>query len=332
MSDTKNPVNDRLTELGLAEDVIVKIVESGAAELDDLQYLTADDLVGFGVSVIQARKAVAALAPSVPEAPTVDPTAELGENETPTKAHVNGFANALGADPTMMMMLMSGGLGGDADLSGMMPVRSLVDGYNPKRRDMFLMFMGHVEKRLGAPIVVIDSNGAINRELTVQYIEELEEGHPAAESNIYFDSDSTPHEVIRVGVDAQSIYDADPLKPSTALRKNGMGVGRINWSNVPTEVRQVAFFAATQTKEIDPTNDGHLSWLRDHMKEGANRLVFHGQAPRAISMYNEAARTGSLPTLRVMLSRNPRQPEIMPRRRRAAPKDLSGIGGTYPND
>jgi hypothetical protein len=132
-------------------------------------------------------------------------------------------------------------------------------------------------------------------------------------------------------VDAQSVNDADPLQPEKALQKNGMGTGRINWTGVPLEVRQVAFFAATKTHEIDPNNDAHLTWLRDHMKKGAQRLVFHGQAPKAISEYNEAYRTGSLPTLRVMLSRGPRRKETMPRRR-------AGIGlgaqasGRYPRD
>jgi len=153
--------------------------------------------------------------------------------------------------------------------------------------------------------------------LTVEYIEGLEEGREAAENNIYFDETGQPYEVIKVGVDAQSVYDADPLKPTKALQKNGMGTGRINWKGVPLEVRQVAFYAANQTGEIDPANDAHLTWLRDHVKKDARRLVFHGQAPRAISEYNEAYRTGSLPMLRVMLSRGPRRKETMPRRRKA---------------
>lgn len=94
-----------------------------------------------------------------------------------------------------------------------------------------------------------------------------------------------------------------------------MGVGRINWKNVSLDVRQVAYYAATKTGELAANNDGHLTWLRDHMKADAKRWVFHGQAPKAISEFNEAARTGSLPTLRVMLARGPRRREAGPRRR-----------------
>lgn len=321
-----DPVTTKLRSLGVGDDVITQVKsELGAETVEDLAGLTEADLVGAGMKKLPARTLVAKLAP--PSAPIgkADPNAELEEGEQPTQAQVAGFANVLGADPTSLLLLLSG-QGGDMDLSSMMPIAGLVGGYNPKRRDLYLMVMGQVERRLGVPIVVIDGEGGINRVLTIEYIEGLEEGREPAENNIYFDTTGTPHEVIRVGVDAQSVYDADPLDSTRALQKSGMGVGRVNWTNVPLEARQVAYFAVTKTSEIDPANDSHQAWLRDHMKPGVNRLVFHGQAPRAIGEYNEAARTGSLPTLRVMLSRGPRRQEIMPRRRRTSPTDLSGIG------
>ncbi|MFA6042172.1 MAG: hypothetical protein WCV85_00750 [Patescibacteria group bacterium] len=328
--ETLDPVTAKLRELGVDDATIGKIKDDlGATSVEDLAGLTEADLIGTGMKVLQARKLLAALAPTA--SPTADPTAELAEGEQPSKAQVSGFAGMLGADPTALLLLMSG-KGGDMDLTSMISIASLVNGYNPKRRDLYLTVMGQVEGRLGLPIVVIDGDGSINRELTIEYIEGLEEGRDSAENNIYFDSTGSPHEVIRVGVDAQSIYDADPLNPSRALQKSGMGIGRVNWTNVPLEVRQVAYYAVTKTGEIDPNNDAHQSWLRDKMKPGSTRLVFHGQAPRAISEFNEAARTGSLPTLRVMLSRGPRRPEFMPRRRRSSPADLTGIGGRRDDD
>jgi|GEM_PF-1909494 len=289
-------------------------------------------LAGLKVPTALINKAIRGIrnapAPAPAPAAKVDGTKELGDDEQPTREHITSFASSMGLDSSMMMMFMTGN-GGDMDLSAMMPIRIMVDGYNPKRRDMFLMIMGQVERRLGVPIVVINGDGGLNRELTTEYIEGLEEGREAAENNIYFDGEGTPHEVIRVGVDAQSIYDADPLNSSKALQKSGMGIGRVNWTGVSLEVRQVAYLAVAKTKEIDPVSDAHQAWLRDHMKAGANRLVFHGQAPRAIAEFNEAARTGSLPTLRVMLSRGPRRPEMGPRRRRTSPTDLSGVAGEF---
>ena len=323
-------VTARLAEMKIPPDLIKKIKDSGVSEVEDFAFLTDAGLKEIGVPPVTRKKLLTTFVVSAVVAPgtAVDPNAELPEDTAPSEAQVQSFAGQLGMDSTTLLLYMSGNAGADMDFSGMIPIANMVNGYNPKLRNMYLMIMGQVERRLGVPVIVIDSDGSVNRPLTTEYIEGLEEGREAAENNIYFDSNGTPHEVIRVGVDAQSIYDADPLDPSKALQKNGMGIGRINWKPVSLEVRQVAYYAVVQTKEIEPGNDGHLAWMRDHMKAGANRLVFHGQAPRAIAAFNEAARTGSLPTLRVMLSRSPRKQQIFPSRRRTSPRDLTGIGGT----
>ena len=326
-------VTTKLLSLGVEPDMIEQIkTHLGARTENDLANMIESDLTGIGMLRLPARALIIALAPVqavqtiTANTSTVDPNAELSEGQKPTKAHVESFANVIGADPFTLMMLMNN-QGGDMNLAGMVPIANIVNGYNPKRRDMFLMLMGQVEQRLKVPVVVINGDGSINRELTIEYIDGLEEGRQPAENDIYFDGAGTPHEVIRVGVDAQSVEDADPLDPTKSLQKNGMGIGRVNWNKIPLDVRQVAYYASTRTKEIDPANDSHLTWLRDHIKQGVNRLIFHGQAPAAISAFNEAARTGSLPTLRVMLSRSPRRQEVFPRRRKTSPADLTGIGG-----
>ena len=333
-------VRQRLvTEFGLTDEQIGKLeTEGGIVTESDLALLNASEIREVSAcGLATAKKIQATFAPvsatSAPatHAPEAAVDAEIPEGAGPSPAQVNSFATSLGMDPSMLSMFMVAGMANNAgegmDLSAMMPVPQIVAGYNPKIRNMFLMVMGQVEGRLGVPIVVINGDGSINRDLTVEYIMNLEEGHDAAENNIYFDSAGTPYEVIPVGVDAQSIYDADPLQSTHALQKNGMGVGRVNWTGISDEVRQTAFFAV-KTGEVDPRNDGHLAWLRDHVKTGSNRLVFQGQAPKAIGEFNEARRTGTLPTLRVMLTRGPRRQELMPRRRRATPRDLAGLGRT----
>jgi hypothetical protein len=221
-------------------------------------------------------------------------------------------------DPSTLSMMMMAGMTGNAgmggmDISGMIPIPQIVAGYNPKVRNMFLMVMGQVENRLGVPVVVINDDGSVNNDLTVEYIMGLEEGRDSAENNVYFDGEGNPHEVIKTGVDAQSIYDADPIDSTRALQKNEMGTGRVNWKGVGLEARQTAFYAI-KTGEISSENDNDLSWLRDHIKPGVSRLVFAGKAPKAIAAFNEARRTGALPTLRVTLSTGPRKKEFMPRR------------------
>jgi hypothetical protein len=173
--------------------------------------------------------------------------------------------------------------------------------------------------------VVIDEDGSVNKALTTEYINGLEEGRESAKDGIYFDSNGTPHEVIRVGVDAQSIYDADPCDSSKPLQKNGMGIGRVNWNNVPLEVKQAVFYAVA-SGEISPTDENHMTWLRDNIKPTSRKLVLQGRAPKALAALNEANRTGTLPTLRVMMTRAARRKEYMPRRGSTSPRNLSGIG------
>lgn len=327
----------RLTGLGLTEEQIGKLGTEGVGEESDMALLVKDDIKTItGCGLVTAAKVVAAFAPAATVPATSTETtppldAEIPEGKGPTPAHVNSFATSLGMDPSMLSMLMFSGMAGNAgmgemDISGLIPIPQIVAGYNPKIRNMYLMIMGSLEQRLEVPVVVINGDGSVNRELTIEYIEGLEEGREAAENDVYFDSTGTPFEVIKVGVDAQSIYDADPLDSTRALQKNGMGVGRVNWTGVGLEVKQAVFFAVTRTREIDSANDTHTAWLRDHIKPTSNRLVLQGMAPKAISEFNEAYRTGSLPTLRVMLTRSPRRKETGPRRRSGTARVLTGIG------
>ncbi|TSC71397.1 MAG: hypothetical protein G01um101470_637 [Parcubacteria group bacterium Gr01-1014_70] len=332
-------LKEKLAGLGLSEDHVSKLEAEGVQTEEDLQLLTVQDIKqATNCGLIVAAKIVRTMAPVVasPVTPVVAETvaldAEIPEGAKPSPEQVNVFAASMGIDPSMLSMFMfanmAGGVGMDVDLSGMLPIPQIVMGYNPKRRDMPFMIMGQLERRLETPVVIINADGSVNHNLTVKYIMSLDEGFEPAPDGVYNDDDGSPYEVVRVGVDAQSVYDADPLDSTRALQKNHMGIGRIRWNEVSLEVRQVAFYAANRTKEIDPSNDAHLAWLRDHIKPSATRLVFQGQAPKAMSEYNEAARTGSLPTLRVMLGRGPRRAEFMPRRRRTVPRDLAGIGKT----
>lgn len=324
-------------ELGLTEEQAAKLAAEGVTADTDMALLSRDDIKSLtGCGLVTAAKvhnafALPVAAPEVASTAPSDPTAEIPEGKNPSAAQVNSFATSMGIDPSMLTMMMfagatSGAGMGEMDISGMIPIPQIVAGYNPKIRNMYLMIMGSLESRLGVPIVVINDDGSVDQALTVEYIMGLEEGRDSAENDVYFDGEGTPHEVIKVGVDAQSIYDADPCDPTKALQKNGMGVGRVNWNGVSLEVKQVAYYAVTHTREIDPTNDAHQAWLRDHIKPTSKRLVFQGQSPKAISAFNEAMRTGSLPTLRVMLTRSPRRKENMPRRRPGVARDLAGIG------
>jgi hypothetical protein len=324
-----------ITELGLSAEQADKLAAEGIKEAADMALLNAEQIKTVtGCTLLASIKIQNAFAPAPHSAPLENVIApEDGADAKPPKptpGEVSSFASGLGIDPAMLTMVlmgnMSAGTGMEMDLSSMMPIPGIVSGYNPKLRNIPYMVMGQIENRLRTPIVVINADGSVNSDLTVKYIMTLEEGFPPAENDVFYDDGGLPYQVIAVGVDAQSIFDADPLLPTNALQKSGMGVGRVNWKGTSLDVRQVAFYAATQTGELSYESDANLTWLRDHIKPGVNYLVFQGQAPKAITAYNQALRTGSLPTLRVMLNRTARKPEVMPRRRMTTPRDLAGIG------
>lgn len=339
----------KLVELGLTAEQIAKLFEEGVVNESDMALLTVDQTKQItGCGLVTAVKIIKAFTPApqpssvpislAPPAHVVSPEvtetitaeSELPEGKPPTTAHINAFAATLGMDPNMLFtfMAMSGGANagmGMMDLSDMIDIHPVVAGYRSKRRNMFYAVMGQIQTRLGTNIVVINEDGSVNRELTVEYIEGLEEGREVAENDIYFDADGVGHEIIAVGVDAQSMYDADPLDSSSALQQNGMGKGRINWNGVSLEVRQ-AVHCAVKAGEIDPATTADLAWLRDHIKPGCNRHVLQGQAPNGLIKFNQLFATGELPVLRVRLNRKPRRSETMPRRRTTNPRELAGLG------
>lgn len=327
-----------LVEMGLSDEQIGKLVVAGATESEDLD--DAAIIVEItGCGAFTARKIVKKFTvTSAPTTPTLtnEPASEIiPEGAAPSTAQVNSFASQIGMDSNALSMFMlanmSGGAGMEMDISSMVPVAQIVPSYNPKLRNMPYMIMGQIEKRIGAPIIVINDDGSVNPDLTVKYVMSLEEGFDQAADNIYYDENGLSYEVIRVGVDAQSIYDSDPLDSSRALQKNGMGIGRINWHSVPLDVRQIVFFAV-KCGEMLPNDESKLTWLRANVKSTTTKAILRPEFPKALVEYNEAYRTGSLPTLRTQLSRSPRKQETMPRRRTANREDRPVGGESFRNE
>ncbi|HSI21350.1 MAG TPA: hypothetical protein VLA04_06730 [Verrucomicrobiae bacterium] len=321
----------RLKSLGLSDEQIEKLIAEGATNEGDIALISGDDIKTMtGCGLVTARKVADSFKPA-PAATTAAVTdTVIGEHDKPTETQIGEYASTLGMDSNTLMMFMmanaGSGMGMDMDLSTMLPIPSIVAGYNPKIRNMPYLVMGQVERRLATPIIVINANGSVNVDLTNEYIKSLEEGFPKVEDGVYYDTAGAPYQVIRVGVDAQSVYDSDPVASDKALQPNGMGTGRINWNRVPIDVRQVVFFAVTQTNELNPGDETQLGRLRDKVKPEMNRLELKGDFPKAINAYNEALRTGSLPNLRVQLSRTAQTPRTMPNRGRTSPRDLAGAG------
>ena len=327
-----------LLGIGLTEEQVGKLETEGVNTGEDLALLNADEIRAIAkCGLICAKKIAKQFAPVSETQTTVtvnQPVSEIiPEGVAPSPAQVNNFANQMGIDPNTLSMIMFANMGSsagmDMDLSSMLPIGQIISGYNPKIRNMPYMIAGQIEKRLGVPIIVINDDGSINADLSVKYVMSLEEGFEAATDNIYYDESGSSYEVIRVGVDAQSIYDSDPLDSAKALQKNGMGIGRINWHNVPLDVRQIVFFAV-KSGELSSTDESKLSWLRSNIKTTTTKATLRPEFPKALMEYNEAYRTGTLPTLRTQLSRTARKNETMPRRR--VKEDRPEGGNTFRNE
>lgn len=92
----------KLIELGLDPSKAMEIVEEyGVTTVEDLSFLTEEDLAALGVKAVQARKIVASLKPV---APTVDATAAV------SSVSFEGILPAVPDDSSWLEMLKTGGV------------------------------------------------------------------------------------------------------------------------------------------------------------------------------------------------------------------------------
>lgn len=323
-----------LTDAKLTPEQIEVLDKEGVSSVDEIASLSASDLKGvLGCGLFEAQRIITALKPTVPPpspALVIDPNAPIPEGQNPGTAQVNEFAKNVGMDPNLLSAMIMGqlvnGMGGEMDMSSLMPTANIVPGYSPKIRNINYLVMGQLEKQFsGYPIVVINDDGSINVPFTIERITDLQEGRVLnkEEENTFYAGDSA-FDVIRVGVDAQSIYDSDPIVSSSALPKSQVGTGRIKWLNISLPVRQVIYYASTHTHEISENDETKISWLRTNLRQETKVGQLQGEFPEAVKMYREHQRMGDLPTLKVQLTNSrARRPETMPRRStRPSPEEL----------
>jgi hypothetical protein len=185
--------NKLLNELNLTEAHVTALEAEGVVEEKHLKLLTAQEIKDtLNCGLVLAKEVFNAFNPQptpvpvvapIPVAPTSQPQPTPVVNNPgapPTQAEVTAFAGNVGMDANFLNMFlfanMAGGAGMDVDFSGMIPYAQVVPGYSPKKRDIAYMIMGQLEKRLGTPIVLINSDGSVNHAKTIEYITSLEEG------------------------------------------------------------------------------------------------------------------------------------------------------------
>lgn len=244
----------------------------------------------------------------------VPATPSTGDSDDTTPEQ---FARQFGVDSGMLNMLLVGQLAGnqDMDLSDFLPIAQIVAGYNPKKRGFYTRLLEAIANRHGGgPIVAINPDGSVNREATVAYIEDLEVYFEPLSDGEMFVYEGGSFELVPVGIDAQAVFDADPLAPDKPLRKE-KGTGRIDWAGVSLEVRQVIYYAANATNEIDSNDTGHLRDLRKVIKKGVKVEDLTDDYPQAVARFRKDKRAGDLPSLKVMVTGGGRNAQNAPFRR-----------------
>lgn len=334
-------MNEELKKLlketfGLNDAQVEAIEKLGVKEVTDMEMLTVEDLMGIeGVVVVTARKIVKHFVPTVQPAMAPDAATSTA---VPSEKEKDDFLKQTGMSSDVLSMIMLGNLsqgsGVQMDMTSIVPIPRILEGYNPKMVNIWWNVLGQVEAALGGtPIIVINEDGSINREETVAYITSLQTGFDAPEDDIFYGSDGIGRQLIKVGVDAQSVYDMDPLRPGVALPLAGMGFARVRWNDVGTDVRQLVYLATEVTHELDPDDPAQQQWLRDNIKPGVKRLNLAYQFPKANMQWNSANAMGTLPNLKVRLTRTGRKPELRPRARtKILPSqrgDASGAGAGF---
>jgi len=282
---------------GLNDVQIGDLVVQGAEGADDIALLSADQIVEItGCGKIVAARIEKAFAAKSEEDAGQDTKKGDDQDEDPGKV-----AKTLGVAPDMLNMLLVGQLAGnDMDLSDVFPIAQIVAGYDPKRRGIWTNMMNRIaERHHGVPIVVINHDGTVNAEATSEYIEELETGFPPT-GNTY-ENNQTVYEVIAVGMDSTAVFDEDPLVPGAPLRKN-KGIGRINWTSVPLNVRQVVRIAVESTHEIDAEDAATQRMLRNLIGDDTALTDLDDEMPKAIAEFHRRSRTGNLPQLKTTIN------------------------------
>lgn len=182
-----------------------------------------------------------------------------------------------------------------------MPIKQLVEYYNPKNAKNAV---GRRLKELtsGRRCVVFKTDGKINVDETVKMIDDLANGLAELEMTYV---NGVPTNVYKIG-DRQDLFaDENPLYPGRALRSGGTcdQTGR-SWEGVAQNIRQLLYIAVMDTKElkISQLDDAH-SALDKAVSQTAESLII-SRYPKASLRYQELAKVGKLPILKIKLMGN----------------------------
>lgn len=116
--------------------------------------------------------------------------------------------------------------------------------YNPKRKNaVHDILEKRYGQKYGAFIAFHPDTEEVAIEETLNYLADLESGYDAEESTLV---DGEPVQLYRVGQVPNEMVDEDPLALGVPLKRDRSTVNRLNWKDVPKEIRQ--FFRILHTR------------------------------------------------------------------------------------
>lgn len=108
--------------------------------------------------------------------------------------------------------------------------------YNPKRKNAIHdILLNRFGVKYGAFILFRPDTEDVAVEETLNYLADLESGYPAEET---IEVDGEPVKPYEIGRIPDEMVDEDPLSVNTALKRDRSMVNRINWKDIPKEIRQ----------------------------------------------------------------------------------------------
>jgi len=187
----------------------------------------------------------------------------------------------------------------------MMTVSELLERYDPSDVE------NAVGQRLlktsrGKKCIVFLPDGRVNVEKSNSLFTDIKKGYP---EQTIVQVNGIPAQVYCVGENPSAYAEENPLYPGQPLRSDGTcGQTLREWTSVPLAVRQLFSIARTQTGElkIDSIDDAHDA-IDLAISDQAEKKI-RQRYKNASVLFDQMQREGTLPLLRIPLSRTDGRP------------------------
>ena len=180
-----------------------------------------------------------------------------------------------------------------------MTAKELLERYNPK--DVDNVVSDRLKKiSRGMACIVFNDDGSVNVDESVKIINDIMNDLPELTKVLV---GGVPKQLFKIGERTDNYADENPIYPGRVLRSGGTcdQTGR-SWDGVSLIVRQLLYIAITETDELNirTIDDANDALDRALLKDNAEYII-RGRYQEASIYYDECAKTGELPVLKIAL-------------------------------